>query len=129
MKMYLLFIGLLCPLLSISQQQQPQIWYFGYNAGVDFSSGSPVSFSGSAMFQWEGVATACDTAGNLEFYSDGASVYNANNQVMPNGSGLLGDQSSTQSATAIPMPGHPDQYYLFTCPEINSANGFRYSVI
>jgi len=121
---------LLCLLISISAfSQQPEIWYFGYNAGVDFSSGSPVSVSGNVMSQWEGVAVACDADGNLEFYSDGLSVWNANNQVMANGTGLLGNSSSTHSATVVPMPGNPDQYYLFTCTDVYSSFGFRYSIV
>jgi hypothetical protein len=29
----------------------------------------------------------------------------------------------------VHVPGNPDQYYLFTSPEINAFNGFRYSII
>src|SRR4051812_30486685 len=118
MKISLLSICLLFSITSFAQQQQPEVWFFGSNAALDFSSGSPVSFNGSALVQWEGVATACDTAGNVEFYSEGMSVWNSNNQVMSNGSGLLGNSSSTHSATVVPMPGNPDKYYLFTCTDV-----------
>src|SRR5678815_5797215 len=96
--------------LIVFAQQQPVKWYFGYNAGLDFSGGNPVPVSG-ALFQWEGNATACDQTGNLEFYTDGVTVWDATHSVMPNGTGLLGNGSSTHSATVVPMPGNPDQYY------------------
>jgi hypothetical protein len=124
----LLLVIVLFPIVVFSQQQ-PEKWYFGYNAGLDFSSGNPVPINNSAIIQWEGNATACDTMGNLEFYTDGVTVWDATNTVMPNGTGLLGNGSTTQSATIVPYPNYPEKYYLFTNTDINSANGFRYSVI
>jgi hypothetical protein len=124
----LLLILLLSPVLVFSQSQ-PEVWYFGYNAGLDFNSGSPVSFNGSAISQWEGNATACDTFGNVQFYSDGITVWDATNNVMQNGTGLLGNGSSTHSATVVPFPSHPEKYYLFTNTDVYSTNGFRYSII
>ena len=124
-----LFILLyILPAISFAQQQ-PEIWYFGYGAGIDFTSGSPVALTNGQINQWEGVATACDTAGNLLFYTDGMTVWNSNHQVMSNGTGLMGNNSCTQSATVVPIPGNSDQYYLFTPPEYSNTNGFRYSII
>ena len=123
---------LLCLLIHpfiILAQQQPVIWHFGWEAGLNFSSGTPVPFNGSSMNQWEGCATACDTAGNLHFYTDGITVWDAANNVMPNGTGLMGNGSSTHSATIVPYPGHPEKYYLFTNTDIYSFLGFRYSII
>src|SRR6185503_6564582 len=99
----LLLIMLLFPLLGFPQQQ-PERWYFGFHAGLDFSGGTPTAITNSAINQREGNATACDSAGNLDFYTDGISVWNANNALMPNGTGLLGDFSSTHSATIVPVP-------------------------
>src|SRR4030095_14361818 len=95
--------------IHVFSQQQPVIWNFGYHAGLDFSGGSPVPFNGSEINQWEGVATACDASGNLDFYTDGVTVWDANNDVMPNGTGLLGNGSSTHSATVVPMPNDPEK--------------------
>ncbi len=124
-----IFLIVFCLNASVLFAQQPVIWYFGYFAGIDFSSGSAVALTNGKVNQWEGVATACDTAGNLLFYSDGIRVWNKNHLVMPNGNGLLGNGSSTHSATVAPYPGKPNQYFLLTCPEISTTSGFRYSII
>src|SRR5687768_1932810 len=85
------------PLFSFSQKEA-NIWFFGTNAGLDFNSGSPVAITGGMINTHEGCASVCDANGDLLFYSDGITVWNKNHQVMPNGSGLSGDYSSTQSA-------------------------------
>jgi PKD repeat protein len=95
-------------------QKECNIWYFGNGAGLDFNSGAPVSINGGMIYTSEGCATVCDTSGAILFYSDGMSVWNKNHQVMPNGSGLTGDISSTQSATIVKDPGAPGIYYIFT---------------
>ena len=41
-------------------------------------------------------------------------VWDRTHTVMPNGLGLQGDYSSTQSSIAIPNPANPLRYYLFT---------------
>src|SRR5437879_4409017 len=78
-------------------EKEHNIWYFGFNAGMDFNSGSPVLLTNSAMNQWEGCSSICDTSGNLLFYTSGLSVWNRNHVMMANGNGLLGNPSSAQS--------------------------------
>lgn len=46
-----------------------------------------------------------------------------NNVQMPNGFGLLGNNSTTQGATIVPYPGHRNLYYLFTIDKENGAFG------
>lgn len=70
---------------AVFGQKEANMWYFGNNAGVDFNSGSPIAFSGSAMTQLEGCASISDTAGNTLFYTNGALVWNRLNTQMPNG--------------------------------------------
>ena len=52
---------------------------------------------------------------------------------MPNGTGLLGDPSATQSSVVVPHPGNPDQYYIFTVPANESpvflSSGLYYSIV
>lgn len=75
----------------------------------------------------EGVSSIADKAtGQLLFYSEGTRVWNRSHAVMPNGSGLLGDYSSTQSSVIVPNPANPNQYYLFTTALFK---GMRYSVV
>ncbi len=53
------------------------------------------------------------TTGELLFYTDGATVWNRFHEVMPNGTGLMGDPSTSQSALIVPAPGKPNVFYLF----------------
>jgi len=110
---YLSCIFLLLSFSSFSQNEG-NIWYFGTNAGLDFNSGSPVALINGQMDTWEGCATIADNNGDLLFYTDGSLVYNKNHLVMPNGTGLWGDNSSTQSAIIVKKPGSNIIYYLFT---------------
>ena len=95
-------------------QKQDNIWYFGYNAGLDFNSGMPLPLLDNMISTDEGVSTISDANGNLLFYTNGVVVYNKDHQIMQNGIGLLGDSSSAQSALIIQKPGSTDHYYIFT---------------
>ncbi|MFK5856549.1 MAG: PKD domain-containing protein, partial [Bacteroidota bacterium] len=111
-------------------QNEANIWYFGSHAGLDFNSGSPVALTDGAMDQFEGCASMADSDGDLLFYSDGSVIWNKNHDIMDNGSGLLGDPSSTQSCIFVPKPGAPTLYYIFTVPQRNESNGdLYYSVV
>ncbi|MCE3225800.1 MAG: hypothetical protein K0S32_351 [Bacteroidetes bacterium] len=120
-------------------QQQGNLWYFGNMAGVDFSSGNPVAISGGQTPLWggaftghsEGTAVICDSTGSLLFYTNGETIWNQNHVVMPNGNGLLGHSSSSQSSLIIPKPGSSRFFYVFTTDGMqnNLQNGYRYSMI
>ncbi|MBL4655998.1 MAG: hypothetical protein JKY33_09270, partial [Bacteroidia bacterium] len=98
-------------------------WYFGDKAGIKFENDTVIPQNQSTMFTWEGTATMSDrNTGDLLFYTDGDTIFNANHQAMPNGIKLLGNLSSTQSALIIPMPGNGDKYYVFTVDA--SSNNF-----
>lgn len=110
-------------------QHQADKWFFGMNAGLDFISGSPVAVSG-ALQTTEGCSAVSDEAGNLLFYTDGVTVWNNNHEVMPNGTGLFGGVSTTQSALIVPAPGSSDDYYyIFTLDEFGGPNGLSYSIV
>ena len=108
---FLFFISIIA--ISYSQNEA-NIWYFGQNAGLDFSNGDPVALSDGQLSTVEGCSTFSDQNGNLLFYSDGITVYNKNHQVMQNGNNLGGNPSSSQSGLIVPSPGNPDIFYLFT---------------
>ena len=118
---------------SSSNNKEENIWYFGDNAGLDFNSGSPVALSDGQISTGEGCATISDDNGDLLFYTDGSFVYNKNHTLMPNGTGLLGNHSSTQSAIIIKKPGSTDIYYIFTADGTTSRNcgdeGLNYSEV
>ncbi len=110
-------------------QGEANFWFFGGFSGLDFNTGSPVVVNGGQLNTSEGCASISTSNGQLLFYTDGITVYNRNHQVMINGTGLLGDVSSTQSATIVPKPGSQTLYYIFTLDAFAGANGFRYSVV
>lgn len=103
-------------------QKEAAIWYFGEYAGLDFNSGSPVALTNGQLSTDEGCTTISDKNGNLLFYTDGTIVYDKAHNVMPNGNGLLGHRSSTQSAIIVPRPNNPNLYYIFTVDEPNPYN-------
>nr|MBC8146359.1 T9SS type A sorting domain-containing protein [Bacteroidota bacterium] len=128
MKRLLLLILIISPFIIFSQKEA-NIWYFGEYTGLDFTSGSPVALTNSAMNKDEGCASISDSAGNLLFYTSGISVWNKNHMLMSNGIGLAGHNSSTQSALIVPKPGSSNIYYIFTTDAFFYANGLKYSVV
>jgi gliding motility-associated-like protein len=119
--------------LNVVGQGEASNWYFGENAGMQFdlATGNTTTLNDGQLSTNEGCSTISDANGNLLFYSDGITVWNRNHQVMPNGNGLFGDPSSTQSALVVPKPEDPDIYYIFTIDVRFGAqlNGFNFSVI
>ena len=109
-------------------QNQAANWFFGYGAGLNFDLGSNTvnSVNGGALSTNEGCATISDSSGNLLFYTEGSVVWNRNNAVMPNGAGLFGDASSTQSAIIVPKPNDSNIYYVFTVD--NALDGFNFGL-
>jgi len=109
-------------------QKQTDWWYFGTYAGMTFTSGTAVAVSDGTLTTSEGSSAMSDATGNLLFYTDGKEVYTSTHTIMANGTGLLGDISTTQSALIIAKPGDPNLYYIFTLPEEGNGN-FCYSVV
>lgn len=120
---------------TASAQNEIKHWYFGNNAGLDFSSGTPEPLIDGNMRAYEGCASVSNAAGELLFYTNGVSVWNARHDLMENGNDLLGDTSATQSALIVPHPGNADLYYIFTIDVLDFVNneivtdGLRYSMV
>lgn len=111
-------------------QLESAFWYFGKNAALDFNSGSPEIVLNSSMNTLEGCASISNSNGELLFYTDGDTVYNRNHQIMTNGTGLLGHNSSTQSAIIVQKPGSSHLYYIFTADGLTGgALGLAYSEV
>lgn len=106
---------------TLVAQREASNWYFGRNAGLQFKGdGSVVPLLDGELSTNEGCASISDKFGNLLFYTDGITIWNRTNAIMTNGSGLLGDPSSTQSALIVPKPDDNDIYYVFT---VNALGG------
>lgn len=116
---------------SVFAQHEGDIWYFGKNYGLDFRSGDPILLKDGAMKTDEGCASISDAKGNLLFYTDGVKVWNRKHEVMPNGDGLAGHISATQSAVIIPKPKSRSTYYIFTidAAENELKGGLKYTEI
>jgi hypothetical protein len=125
----LMLIVFFLSMLDSHAQGEANNWYFGLNAGLSFASGSPVAVTNGQLRTGEGCATISNSSGQLLFYTDGITVYNRNHNVMVNGTGLMGNSSSSQSATIVPKPGSNSLYYVFTTEAVAKPNGFRYSIV
>jgi len=125
----LLILVMFFPSLTLLSQNEAKKWYFGYNAGLDFSTSPPTVLTNGALNTDEGSASISDAAGNILFYTDGVDVYNKSHVVMANGTGLFGDLSSTQSAIIVKQPGNTNIYFVFTQEELAGPDGFCYSTI
>jgi gliding motility-associated-like protein len=136
---FLLCFSFLIITSAVNSQLQNNNWIFGYGARVNFSGPIPIGSSNAAINSNESTASVSDPAtGQLLFYTDGRKVWNANNQVMPNGANLLGGfyNSCTQGALIVPFPEDSQRYYLFTLDELEidpnnpvPDDGLRYSVV
>ena len=131
--MILLKKVLLLILIIFSQQLLAQgegnIWYFGFNAGLDFNQDPPVALTNGSLSSNEGCASICDASGNLLFYTEGTTIWNKNHEIMTNGEGLLGENSATQSSIIVKKPEDDDTYFVFTLDSEVGDNGFRYSEV
>lgn len=126
--------------LNMLAQKEMNWWYFGYNAGLNFnemqtvnsSTGTPTSLPNAVVGpinSEEGGFVLSDYKGDLLMSSDGTTIYNKNNEVMTNGTGLMGGRSSTQSAIVIPAPNNPNKFYVVTVAQEKRATGIRYSIV
>jgi len=127
-KFFLLTIILFLSYGSFAQKEA-NTWYFGNNAGIDFNTVPPQAITDSKMNTWEGCASISDSLGRLLMYTDGMTVWNADHDIMQNGEGLFGDNSSTESAIIIPQPGNQDIHYLFTVDDTAGDSGLCYSIV
>ncbi|MEH6408229.1 MAG: hypothetical protein V7767_13195, partial [Leeuwenhoekiella sp.] len=132
--MKLLFCFAICMLTlgAVYAQGAANNWYFGDNAGLNFTTSPPTAIQNGRLNTLEGCATISNEQGNLLFYTDGSTVYNKDHQIMENGQGLYGNASSTQSAIIIPQPENDSVYYIFTIDspnDVGAYNGLNYSIV
>jgi len=130
---YILFFLLFPFVIQAQLGKETQHWHFGQHSSLDFTNGTPV-YGTSAINTVEGCATISDpNTGQLLFYSDGDTVWDRNNNKMPNGVGLIGGgTTSTQAATIVPKPGSSNIYYLITADQgffYEPNQGVFYSII
>ena len=119
------------PLISFAQKEAYN-WYFGQNAAISFETSPPQFVPGSNMSAFEGCASISDGDGNLLFYTNGINVWDKTHSIMPNGTGLFGNMSSSQSAVIVKAVNETNVYYIFTASPYDDPgvdNGLNYSVV
>ena len=124
-KLTLVFLCILFNFQFVNAQKQTSQWYFSNNSALDFLSGAPIALTNSAMNQYEGSSCISDDNGSLLFYTNGTEVWDATHSIMPNGTGLNGNNSTNQSALIVPKPNSNTEYYVFT----NDMSNLYYSVV
>src|ERR1039457_291368 len=108
------FFLLFLPMMAFSQGEFNQ-WCFGTYHRISFNSGSPVNMPNTAMAVNGAAVSISDSAGNLFFYSAGDKIYNRNNVVMPNGTGLGGSTVSLTSSTlSVQSLVNDSLYFILT---------------
>ena len=139
-KILLLFFSILLS-CSLYAQKEANWWFFGAGNSLDFNNTAtindnqgnptdrmPLAGTGT-IYSGEGCFSLSDVDGNLMMYSDGMTIWDKSQDIMPNGSGLYGGSSSTQSGIIVPYPGDPNKYYAISVAEIRGNRGITYSVV
>ncbi len=121
-------ILLLLSATIVTAQPEAQTWYFGIGAGIDFTSGKPEMISGPLKTN-EGCSIFCDRFGKPMFFTDGQTIWNRENKIMLNGTGLMGHPSSTQSAVVVEIPSNKNLYYVITALNVGREQGLNYSLV
>ncbi|MFO7616895.1 MAG: gliding motility-associated C-terminal domain-containing protein [Bacteroidales bacterium] len=100
--------------LPLRAQEEGNHWYFGNRAGLDFSDYFPMPVTSGSTASQGGTASVSDAGGALLFYTDGATVWDRNHQIMKGIQNLTGDPDATHAATIVPSPRDPKKYFIFT---------------
>ncbi|GAB3945073.1 T9SS C-terminal target domain-containing protein [Spirosoma harenae] len=124
------------------KESQGVKWYFGQNAGLDFSGGgTPKPLTDGSLSTIEGSSSIANTKGVLLFYTNGIIIYGKDGKPLKslipgdtttNQIPLDGSPNSTQSALIVPKPtcrGCEYLYYVYTTSEIRGKKTLTYSVV
>lgn len=72
-----------CKCTNSCEGHRSNIWYFGKNAGLDFSTDPPAILTNGKTNTAGSTSVQCDNQGHLLFYMDSTSVYDRFHNVMP----------------------------------------------
>jgi len=109
-------------------QTESNYWYFGINAGLDFSSGYPVSLEGGFLFCYDNTSTISGPEGGLLFYTNGEVIWDRTHNEMLNGSGINGNYNAGQCALIVPQP-FSNFFFVFSLDWFGGPKGLHYSVV
>lgn len=116
---------------SYRPPREAETWCFYSKIKLKFSNGSTsVNTLGANMNIGKGCASISDKNGDLQFFTDGQTLWSKNSSVLT--TSLPGDFSSTQSSLFVPNPGNEKIYYIFTThllyPTIGT-KGLNYTIL
>lgn len=116
---------------ELFSQNQNNNWVFGRKTGINKTSTGINIIKNSKLNSLEACGSVSDfNTGDLLFYTDGLSVWDSTNTVMPNGDSLKGGESCAQGALILPHYKLADKYLIFSAPEFrNKDNKMYYSVV
>lgn len=107
--------------------QEGSKWFFGGNAGLDFSNNPPTPITDGKINTPEGTSSIANSKGQLLFYSDGIKVYDKDGNPMQckvtNCQDLKGSPNSSQSVLIVPQPTCKGCEYLFNIFTTSDING------
>ena len=112
----------------VFSQNETNHWYFGENAGMNFSDGLFQVLSDGSMETPAGCASISDKDGNLLFYTNGRVVWNKNHEIIDDAFYLANEIEDIQTTIIIPKPNDETTYYIFSAKE-NQVNGLIRSII
>ena len=121
-------VALLLTAPAAQAQREYYNWYFGQQAGLTFLTGPTALANGTLTLSHDMVCLS-DAAGDYQFTTDGQKVWNRLGQVMAGSSTL---SLYNQQVIAVPQPGRPGRYYIFTNKNLLTRGyrpGFTYSVV
>ena len=124
---------LIAPSIVFSQNRDYN-WCFSDSCGIRFTDTSanlfPCVFSGAQVGPGsECAASISDENGVLLFYTNGVWLWDSSDQLMPQGTGLYSNVSTTQGALIVPKPDDSIEYYLFSLYAHPDYHGLYYSIV
>lgn len=107
--------------------QEGSKWFFGGNAGLDFSNNPPTPITDGKINTPEGTSAIANSKGQLLFYSDGIKIWNKDGEEMTcfgtTCAPMKGSPNSTQSVLIVPQPTCKGCEYLFNVFTTSDING------
>ena len=99
--------------LNASGQVEGDVWYFGENAGLQFSECAVTVLTDGANTGFEGCATISNAILGLLFYTNSETVWNRLHQPMPNGT-LVPSGGTLSQVLIVQQPLSNSLYYILT---------------
>ncbi len=113
---FFIFIFFYLFFTKVSAQKEYNKWYFGKHAGISFNSNPISAITDSKIFSFQSSSSICDSSGQILFYSDGDTIYNSKNKILKGWQPYKNKSiisSAYQGSIILPMPNHPNLYYIF----------------